>query len=364
MTAATKYSRLRLRRDNKYLQNPHFWIITLLMLLFTLFYYESPVFGQRVFPFSWSFKLFEFNYNIIGSLYAIPMIYAALVFWWRGALITWLISMAIILPQILTFRTDAAAHITNIFYLLVPMVAVIVFSLELNWRDKERKSLAERELERQNYLSQVFKAQEDERKRISQEIHDDSIQRLAVIASTTQQLSTDKYFENTPTIKQRVEAIRDMIISVSQDLRRLSIDLRPTVLDDLGLIPSLRWLVDTFQQESGIEAIIEIKGEPKPVTQKITVLIFRIVQEALNNARKHSQASRVTVDIQFTAKTIQATIRDNGKGFRAPMAYNDLVSQGKLGLIGMQQRTRVLNGSLTIRSEPGKGTIISAEVGL
>jgi signal transduction histidine kinase len=364
MIAPLKYSRPWLRYRNKYLQNPHFWIITCFMLFITLFYYENLIFGQRVFPFSWSLKLFEFNYNIIGSLYGIPLIYSALVFWWRGALITWLISMAIILPQILTFRSDPAAHITNIFYLLIPLMVVIVFSLELNWRDKERKSLAERELERQTYLSQVFKAQEDERKRISQEIHDDSIQRLAVIASTTQLLATNQHFEDAPAIKQRVESIRDMIISVSQDLRRLSIDLRPTVLDDLGLIPSLRWLVDTFQQDSGIEAAIKITGEQKPLTKKITIQLFRIVQEALNNARKHSQATRIEVNIQFTLKTIRATIQDNGKGFRVPKAYDDLMSQGKLGLIGMQQRTQVLNGSLTINSEAGKGTLVSVEVGL
>jgi signal transduction histidine kinase len=364
MIARIKNFRPWLRYKNRYLQNPHFWIILGLMLLITLFYYENLIFNQRVFPFSWPLKLFEFNYNIIGSLYGIPLIYSALVFWWRGALVTWLISMTIILPQILTFRSDLAAHITNIFYLLIPLMIVIVFSLELNWRDRERKALAERELERQTYLSEVFKAQEDERKRISQEIHDDSIQRLAVIASTTQLLSTNKHFENAPDIKQRVESIRDMIISVSQDLRRLSIDLRPTVLDDLGLIPSLRWLVDTFQQESGIEAAIEITGEQKPLTKKITVLIFRIVQEALNNARKHSRASRIQVTIQFTAKSIRANIQDNGKGFWVPRAYDDLMSQGKLGLIGMQQRTKVLNGTLTINSESGKGTLISVEVGL
>jgi signal transduction histidine kinase len=364
MKTSFNYSRPWQRYGNKYLQNPHFWIITFLMLFITLFYYESLIFGQRIFPFSWNLKLFEFNYNIIGSLYGIAIIYSALVFWWRGALISWLISMIFILPQILTFRSDLAAHITNIFYLLIPLMVVIVFSLELNWRDKERKGLAERELDRQTYIDEVFKAQENERKRISQEIHDDSIQRLAVIASTTQLLSTDKHFKDAPILKQQVESIRDMIISVSQDLRRLSIDLRPTVLDDLGLIPSIRWLVDTFQQESGVEASIEITGTQKPLSKKITVLIFRIVQEALNNARKHSQASRITVNIHFTAKTIRATIQDNGKGFQVPRGYDELMSEGKLGLIGMQQRTQVLNGSLTVNSESGKGTVISVEVGL
>jgi two-component system, NarL family, sensor histidine kinase DegS len=352
----------------KTFQNPHFWAIALIVSFLLIFYYQSYIFGYRVFSYFWYLELYEFNYNIIGSLFFIPLIYTAVVFRWRGAVIMWLISMVIILPQILTFRTDLASHITNIFFLLIPLIIVVFISLELSWRDRERKALSarefERESERQNYLSQIFKAQEDERKRISQEIHDDPIQKLAGVASLAQMLARDKSLENSPALKERSESIRDTIISISHDLRRLSVDLRPTVLDDLGLIPALYWLVDRFKQESGIAAQMEIIGESRELTKKITVLIFRIVQEALNNARKHSQAKNVRVTLQFRDKTIKAVVQDDGKGFSVQDVFKhyELLDRGKLGLIGMHQRTQVLNGTFAIKSEPGKGTLISVEV--
>lgn len=351
-----------------FLYNTHFWAIALIVLFLTVFYYQNFIFGHRVLSYFWYLELYEFNYNLIGSLFLVPLIYSAVVFRWQGTVFMWLISMAIILPQILTFRNDLVSHVTNIFYLLIPLIIAIYISLQLGWRDRERKALAEREsereLERQNYLSQIFKAQEDERKRISQEIHDDPIQKLAGVASLTQMLARDKALENIPVLKQRSEYIRDTIISISHDLRRLSIDLRPTVLDDLGLIPSIYWLVDRFKQESGVNAQFEIIGESRELSKKITVLIFRIVQEALNNARKHSQATNVSITLQFMEKKIKAVIQDNGKGFSVPEVFNhySLLDRGKLGLIGMQQRTQVLNGTFDIKSEIGKGTLISVEV--
>ncbi len=352
------------RKRDKFVFSPHFWLIALVVIFLTVLYYQAHIFGYRVFPFFWHIQIVEFNYNAIGSLFLIPLIYAAFVFWWRGALITWLVSMAVILPQILTFRNDLVSHFTNVFYLLIPLIIIIFITLELNWRDKARKGLAEREVERQNYISQVFKAQEDERKRISQEIHDDSIQRLAGVATIAQLLAQDKNLTEFPLLKQRAESVRDIIISISQDLRRLSIGLRPTVVDDLGLVPAIYWLVDGFKQESGISAQVEIIGEDRELTKKITVLIFRIVQEALNNAKRHSKAAAVKVTLLFTDKYIRATIRDNGEGFFVPRDYEALMTQGKLGLIGMLQRTQALNGTFNIHSEPGKGTSISVEVGL
>jgi two-component system, NarL family, sensor histidine kinase DegS len=352
----------------RFYSNPHFWAIVLIVSFLVIFYYQSYFFGSRVFAYFWYLELYEFNYNIIGSLFFIPLIYAAVVFRLRGAVIMWLVSMAIILPQILTFRNDLVSHVTNIFFLLIPLIVVVFISLELSWRDRERKSLSEREsereIERQNYLSQIFKAQEDERKRISQEIHDDPIQKLAGVASLAQMLARDKSLDISPALKERSESIRDTIISISQDLRRLSIDLRPTVLDDLGLIPALYWLVDRFKQESGIDAQMEIIGETRELTKKITVLIFRIVQEALTNARKHSKAKNVRVTLQFMDKKIKAVVQDDGKGFSVPAVFKqyELLDRGKLGLIGMHQRTQVLNGTFVIKSESGKGTMISVEV--
>ena len=236
-----------LQKRVKFVFNPHFWAILFIVLLLTVFYYQTYIFGERLFAFSWYLELWEFNYNIIGILFCLPVIYAAFIFRWRGALITWLISLAIILPQIMTFRNDSESHVTNIFYLFIPLVVVIYVSLELNWREKERKGEAEREAERQNYISQVFKAQEDERKRISQEIHDDSIQRLAGIASIAQMLSHDKNLADFPVLKDRAESVTDNIILISQDLRFLEpnpLSQCPDLIQvDFGLLCSTKEVV-------------------------------------------------------------------------------------------------------------------------
>lgn len=358
----------RIETKGRIFQNFHFWSIVAIILFLVVFYYQNFFFGHRIFYFFWALELAEFNYNLIGSLFFIPIIYATVIFSLRGTLITWLISLGLILPKILTFRDDFASHITNVFFLLIPLLIVVLFSIELSWREKERKNLtrreAEREAERQIYVSQIFKAQEDERKRISQEIHDDSIQRLASVASMAQIISHDKLVESHAEVKEQIEYLKQTIISISQDLRRLSLDLRPTVLDDLGLIPSLCWLVDRLKQESGINARIDVIGNNQEITGKVTVQIFRIVQEALNNARRHSQASNVIVTLQIDNNGIKVTIKDDGQGFTLPKRLEALATGGRLGLIGMQQRVQELNGKFNVQSAPGKGTTISIEVGL
>jgi two-component system sensor histidine kinase DegS len=147
-------------------------------------------------------------------------------------------------------------------------------------------------------------------------------------------------------------------------LRRLSLDLRPTVLDDLGLVPAIRWLVDGFKQETGINTRLEITGDNSQLSKKYTVNLFRIVQEALSNVRQHSGARNVEITLQFADKMLTLQIQDDGSGFVLPSTNAELTSRGKLGLIGMQQRARLLNGLISYQSEIGKGTTISAEVNL
>jgi signal transduction histidine kinase len=165
-------------------------------------------------------------------------------------------------------------------------------------------------------------------------------------------------------VLQVAESIKDMIISVSQDLRRITLDLRPTALDDLGLVPALRWLADGFQKDTGIDVQIEVTGESPQISKKFSVNIFRIIQEALNNIRKHSDAARVAINLQFTGNSITVKVKDNGKGFAFPVTSSELTSRGKLGLIGMQQRAQFINGNITFHSEIGKGTTITLQCGL
>ncbi len=339
-------------------RNPHFWAIFVIIIVLALIYYRVGISYDNRLPWISKLEIFEFNYRMHGILFSIPFIYAVFIFWWRGALLTWFISVAITIPRILYFHYDTHSVVINVLYLLMPMIAVFYISIELNWRKKERKVLAEREAERQEYMSQIFKAQENERQRLARELHDDTTQTLLVIATRAQALSSYENVKSMPQSKEQAEWIKNTALSVSDELRRLSQDLRPGILDNLGLIPALRWLVTGLSQDN-INARIEIKGITRTLSPEADINIFRIVQEALNNIRRHSKATEVSVNMEYSPDTINLMIQDNGIGFSLPRTTSDLTSGGKLGLAGMQQRVNFLNGVFILDSEPGKGVNIS-----
>ena len=210
-------------------------------------------------------------------------------------------------------------------------------------------------------LAQTVQAQEDERHRIAQELHDDTIQTLLVIANRTQSLMCDENNGTNSKVRANVEWIRDAILNVSDDVRRLSLDLRPSILDNIGLVSALTWLVDRLNQEDSIDAQMKVSGKSYRLNHETEVIIFRIVQEALNNVRRHSKANMAVVSLEFSEDSLKVAVQDNGKGFTLPREQSDFTAKGKLGLAGMQQRTKFLGGVFNIYSEPGKGTLVSFE---
>jgi signal transduction histidine kinase len=341
-------------------RNRHFWAILLLVSVISLIYYQDVLFGAW-FSWFWNLQIFEFNNHMHGILFSLPFVYAVVFFWWEGALVTWLLAIAIIIPRILYFHHNTVAIIINMLYLFMPMVIVFYISMELRWREKERAVSAERESERQEYTAQIFKAQENERQRISRELHDETLQTLLVIATRAEELGSRENVKSEPESQQRAEWIRDATLSVSQELRRLSLDLRPAVLDNLGLVPAIRWLIRELAQDN-INGRLEITGEPRTLSPEIDINIFRIVQEALNNIRRHSRATEALVSLEFEPEALKLTIRDNGTGFSPPINTGELTSLGKLGLTGIQQRVRSLNGTYNLETTQGKGTEIGIRI--
>jgi signal transduction histidine kinase len=354
------------REKNRLISNPHFWLIcfTLIVicLLYLIYYYTKIDLIGNWRHWFWYIEILEFRYDIHGSLFYIPLLYAAFIFGWRGILITWLSSMVVILPHIVDYAPDTPSLLTNVIILSVPLLVVAFIAVELRWREKEKTTLVERESERQAYMSQIFKAQEDERQRIAQELHDDTTQTLLVIANRAQALVSDESTEIASQTKRQAEWIRDAVIQVSEDMRRLSLDLRPSVLSDMGLVPALRWLVDRLNQEDSIDTKMLVDGELRKLNAETEVMIFRIVQEALNNIRRHAHATEAVLALEFTTDTVKITVRDNGKGFTMPKTTGYFTSKGRLGIIDMQQRAKFLNGTFNIRSEIGKGTSVSIDI--
>jgi len=335
--------------------NFRFWIAVAVIIFIAVIYYNWFEYERF-----WRFSIFEFKNDIIGSLFLIPFLYASIVFSWKGALLIWLIAMATNTPRMIYYSYQAAELARNIGLALVPLMIVLTITFELKWRERQKQILVEREKERQLYLSQILKAQEEERQRIARELHDGTIQELLAIANRAQTVITAN--NNKVAMIKNVEWMRDTTLHISEDLRRLSLDLRPSILDDIGLVPALRWLLDRLNKESKIKTKFMMTGIERKLDSETEVTIFRIIQEALNNVRRHSDANDVLITIKYAPEGLEISVRDNGKGFSFDKTISKLAAKNKLGIMGMQQRVKVINGTLDIQSSSDRGTSVLIKI--
>jgi len=211
------------------------------------------------------------------------------------------------------------------------------------------------------YLHQVTKAQEEERKRIARELHDETAQELVAL---TRQL--DSVVSAPRKLSKRdiklLEGIQAQADKILEGVRRFSQDLRPSVIDDLGLLPALEWLISDLETHFDLTIGMAVLGPERRFPPEVELVMFRIAQEALRNVWRHSGASRAWVTVEFGEAKTSLAVTDNGKGFEVPPSLGDLANVGKLGLAGMEERARLVGGKLTLESEPGKGTTITLEV--
>ncbi|MBA7691444.1 Signal transduction histidine-protein kinase/phosphatase DegS [subsurface metagenome] len=229
----------------------------------------------------------------------------------------------------------------------------------VNWVDlTERKRL---KANMEFYLSEVTRAQEEERKRIAREIHDESIQSLAALALGIDATVREK--ERLPKdIIQRLKGLRAETNSILDGLRRFSHELRPGVIDQVGLVPALEILTEELNKENRVKTSLEVAGSERRLMPETELALFRIAQEALRNVRRHSRATQAAIRLKFTRSKVKLTVSDDGRGFELPGMLSDFAAEGKLGLIGMQERARLLGGKLLVRSGLGRGTTVVVEV--
>ncbi len=211
------------------------------------------------------------------------------------------------------------------------------------------------------YIKQVTKAQEDERLRISRELHDDAAQVLATLSRGLDSLITGEKKLNKP-VTERLEKLHEMADSALEGVRRFSQDLRPSILDDLGLVPALEWLITDLEKGYGMATKVGVTGSRRRLAPEIELTVFRIAQEILSNVRRHSRASAVEMTLDFGADALTLIISDNGQGFNIPPRISDLALSGKLGIIGMRERARLIGGTLIVQTEPGAGTTTTLRV--
>ena len=210
------------------------------------------------------------------------------------------------------------------------------------------------------FVRQITRAQEDERKRIARELHDETAQALIDLSRRLDGLATSDG-QLPDSAVERLEELHELIEGMLQGVRRFSRDLRPSVLDDLGLLPALEGLV-TETKEEDIESELKIIGARRRLPPEVELVLFRIVQEALSNVRKHALASQVVTTVAFGEGRVRITVEDDGQGFELPGRTGDLVVTGKLGLAGMHERAQLLGGTLVVQPGLGEGTSVIVDV--
>jgi len=213
----------------------------------------------------------------------------------------------------------------------------------------------------QFYLRQVLQAQEEERKRLARELHDDASQQILLLTHGIDNIAykTERY--SSEELRNELGKLYELSQQTYQNIKHYAQALRPSILDDLGLVAAIKWLAEEIHKLSGIE--IEVKTDTIPQLPPETQLVlFRIIQESLNNIHRHSGASKASITVEHQGVEIRVTISDNGRGFKLPRQISEFAGHGKLGLTGMAERVQLIGGKLEVSSHEGQGTTIDVKV--
>jgi len=222
-------------------------------------------------------------------------------------------------------------------------------------QDARLEESQERELLKSELYRRIIDAQEAERQRIARDLHDETGQALTAIGMGLRGVSTA--LTNDRNREQAISTLRNLESLTAgslQELQRLIADLRPSHLDDLGLLATVRWYVNDVKARTNLNVQIIVSGEERTICPEYGTSIFRILQEALTNITKHANATQVKIHIIFEPIEMRVAIEDNGKGFDADQDRK----RKSWGIIGMQERTALLNGQFFLHSAPGKGTML------
>ncbi len=213
----------------------------------------------------------------------------------------------------------------------------------------------------QTYLQQVTGAQEEERRRIARDLHDVATHELLLLCRDLDAIADDP--PSAAEMPARVQHLRARTSGIVAYLRRFGRDLRPGILDTLGLSPALQWLATELGDRSEVAAVFELEGRPRRFGPDVELSVFRIVQEALRNAERHADAEQVSVCLRYDDSGAVVEVSDDGSGFDVPSRLDGMVPAGKLGLAGMRERAQLAGCRLSIDSQPGGGTRVHVATG-
>jgi two-component system sensor histidine kinase DegS len=324
------------------LRDPRFWIVQALVMIIEI--------GHTTLEASGTLQFGADLYLLPVSAYFVPVLYAALNFGLEGVIPTSIWCVVLTLPNLI-FLHQGAERIGVSVQLSILFVLGTAVALRV---DRERRAklaaeaanrnLAELQASRELYIALALRAQEEERRRLARELHDETIQDLATIKASLSE-SADR--------SARFEGIDEALQRCIDGIRRMCADLRPSLLDDLGLVPALDWLLMELEGRTNAHTFLELEGDPVRLEPEVELVIFRIAQEALHNVEHHALAHQVTVRFISANTGVRLEVIDDGQGF-SPL----LGREGGLGLAGMRERAHLIRADLTVSSRPGE-TVVS-----
>jgi signal transduction histidine kinase len=340
--------------NKSFIHNKHFWIIVAVMVFLAMLY-NATFLAFMPFP-----AIFEDIstakgvHAIISSfLFIIPILYASVVFKVRGTFIAWACFLIVILPRaIIEFRNLENLLIVGLFA-VVTLLSSLLMALDYN------PVIAESGIygtSKWHSLARLLRIRDYEKQYVVRKLHDNTIQSLLVIANRVNALENGKYGAVSITIKKKLGTVQEMLLHIIDDVRRLSQDLRPSILDNVGLLPVLRWHADRISHESGIKVDISVSGMEYKLAPENEIIIYRIVQEILKNVVQHSQADQARITLDFASSEIKLKIVDNGQGFDMLDDIASFTNAGKYGIDRILQQAKLLDGKVEILSSPAKGT--------
>ncbi len=211
----------------------------------------------------------------------------------------------------------------------------------------------------QNYIVSILNSQEEERKRIARELHDETAQALIVLG---RRIELAEELAIRPELKDELEGLRDLVDDTLQGVRRFTSDLRPPLLEELGLPRTLEILGDRIAREESLSIETIIGGTPRQLLPEFELGLYRLAQESLSNVRRHAHASSAEIRLTYAANVVTLEISDDGVGFEVPEDPGDLIKMGGLGLMGIFERARLFGGKAKIVSLPGEGTHVTITI--
>jgi two-component system, NarL family, sensor histidine kinase DegS len=285
------------------------------------------------------------------ALFLVPIIYAALNFGLTGSFATAVWVTVLTLPDF--FVIDEADHhwIDGVQLAIIDSVAIFV-----GQRVERERLASRRESDRMTaYAANILVAQEDERRHIGQEIHDEPLQDLIQLYRRV----ADASDAESATIVGELQSDEGVLAATIKKLREIARGLRPAGLDDLGLVPAMRRLAQEFGDRNALDVAYVVSGEVRRLSSDVELGAYRIAQEALHNVERHAAARAVTVGLTFGDANLEVEVIDDGIGFELRRTQ---VESTTLGLLGMRERAQLLGGSLSLQSKLDLGTTVRAKL--